>query len=154
MGSDELPDKCESKLSILLGNIDTTDSYKLEFHVFSTLHNSVIIDISIEILFRCFVNFLPIYDFVIDFMHDPGKDESIVALFENFINVDVLNFEGVHPNTEGSLFFGSFDVIIEESGCIIFLLGKLFKTVLGVEDLTDEKSVNFGISRSDVSWWD
>lgn len=150
VGSDELPDKCESKFSVLLGNIDTTDSYKLEFHVFSTLYDSVIVDISIEITLWSFVDFLPVNNFIVDFMHDLGEDESIVALFKDIINVDIFNFEGVHPDAEGSLLFGTFDVIIKESGSIVLFLGKLLKTVLGVEDLTDEKGVNFGISGSDI----
>jgi len=111
------------------------------------------IDSRLKDILRCFYEVAPIDYFIIDSMDDLAEDSAITDVFVKVVHEDILNAKRVDPESEGSFFARSLDVIVVIDCRVkrfLFFLVKIGKAVFSVEDLSDEKRVDFSVSLGDI----
>jgi len=149
VNSNKLPNCGKDKFPFTLGDVDTSNPNKFTFiseSIFHIFYSMIVAIVFIEVILRWVSNNLPISGAWLDLINDLIEENSILALFNKIRNKDVWNTKGINPSSEHSFFFRSLNIIVNKTNCIIFLLGKLFKTMLCIENIRNEKCVNFNIT--------
>jgi len=79
-------------------------------------------------------------------MNNLQENLTVTYILEQVVDVNILNFKGVDPQTELTLFTGSSNVVIDETCLVDFFLGDFFKTVSSIKDLSNKNSVDLWVS--------
>ena len=75
-------------------------------------------------------------------MNNLQENLTVTHILEQVVDVNILDFKGVDPQTELTLFTGTSNVVIDETCLVDFFLGDFFKTVSSIKDLSNKNSVD------------
>jgi hypothetical protein len=107
--------------------------------------NSYLLKSIVRILFK----FIPFNYSWVDLVHNFEQNLSVSALFTQTSNANVFQSQRVDPESECSLFFGSFNIIVNNSGFfVLFLqfLSERFQSVINVEDVRRKDRVQLSVA--------
>jgi len=92
----------------------------------------------------------PVDGGVVNTMADTEKDETVTDFLVEVLNEAVFDLHGVDPKTEGTLLTGSDNIVIDKTSGLNLGFIKLLKTMLGVENGSNENRVNFGVTLAKI----
>jgi hypothetical protein len=140
----QLPNYSQNHLLVSVGNVTSTNTNCLHIHslVVASIESNLAVDLLFEFIVRVLFDSVPFNDIWVDFMNNLQENLTVTHILEQVVDVNILDFKGVDPQTELSLFTGSSNVVIDETCLVDFFLGDFFKTVSSIKDLSNKNSVD------------
>ena len=138
MDTHELPDHGENVLLVAISDILGTNSNRTDTKSLHSCNSQITVVVLMEHVLRGHVGLRPVDTGIIDTVANTEDNKTIPHFFVQIFDKAILDLHGVDPETEGTLFTTSLDVIIDEASSFELLLSKFLQTVLGVEDSSDE----------------
>mmetsp|Transcript_7936 Transcript_7936/g.13318 ORF Transcript_7936/g.13318 Transcript_7936/m.13318 type:complete len:315 (-) Transcript_7936:704-1648(-) len=148
---DELPDHGEHVLLLALGDVDAAHADELDLELLAGLNHGVVVDVLAEVVLGLRVDLLPLDNALVDLVQHFVEEDAVLDLLTQVVHVDILDAQRVDPQSEGSLLSGALDVVVDHGSGLVLLGSQVLETVLGVEDVGDEKSVDLHVSSRDVA---
>ena len=150
MDSHELPDHREDVLLVTITDVLSTDTDALNTKSGHGFNCQVAVVILVEHVLDGHLGLGPVDAAFFNAVANTENDKTVTDLLKQVLNEAVLNLHGVDPEAESALFTGCVDVVIDQTSSLKFFCGELLKTVLGVENLSDEDRVDLLVTLAKI----
>ena len=117
-----MPDHGENVLLVTISDILRTNTNHAHTKELHGLHSQITVVVAVEHVLRSHVRLAPVDAGIVNAMTNAKDDKTISHLLIQVFNEAVLNLHGIDPETEGTLFTTSLDVIIDEASSLELLL--------------------------------
>lgn len=150
MDSHELPDHREDVLLVTITDILSTDADALNSKSGHGFNCQVAVVIFVEHVLDGHLGLGPVNAAFFDAVANTENDKTVTDFLKQVLDEAVLNLHGVDPEAESALFTGGVNVVIDQTSRLKFFLSELLKTVLGVENLSNEDGVDLLVTLAKI----
>jgi len=145
--SHELPDDSEHELLVSVDYVCVANADQFDFHLIACIQSDLRVDTHLKHVVGVLLDTIPLNYVWIDLVDNFEQYLAISALLVQVVDEQAFNVEGVDPQSERTLLFGTLNsVIVDDSGSFVFFFGELLKAVSGVEDFGDVDRVRFSVA--------
>jgi len=151
--ADQLPNNGQNVLFVPFNEVATTNAWDFQAELLANLGDLSTINTAFKLVVGIFVNSFPVYTTWREFVADLEDHNTSRNVFVEVIDVNIFNTQAIDPESEGSLVSRALNIIINNAGlliCLLFFLIKFLKTMLSVEELSDEYCEELLVARANI----